>query len=307
MVTASAKDVNLSILIVNWNTRDLLAQCLASINAYPPAGAYEVIVVDNGSTDGSIAMVRSTFPDVILIRNIENVGFSRANNQALRVARGGYALLLNSDTVVRPNTFQPLLNVMASQPQAGAVGPTILNPDETFQASYASFPTLLREFLELFGLAKYVWGPFYPSYGPESSRQTRAVDWVGGACLLVRRACWEQVGLLDESIVMYGEEVDWCYRMRQAGWQVVHCPEASVIHYGGQSSISTPTRKYLQLQQGRVTFFRKHRGRFATQFLIMSIRLSSLLKAGFCTVRLNGASHALEMREAYLAATRSHY
>jgi len=299
--------VNLSIVIVNWNTRDLLAQCLASIVANPPDGEYEIIVVDNASTDGSGAMVRNVFPDVLVIQNKENVGFSRANNQAIHAARGDYALLLNSDTFVRPETFEPLLAVMTTQPQAGAVGPTLLNPDGTFQASHASFPTLPRELAELFGLAKYLWGAYYPSYGPESSRQTRVVDWVGGACLLVRRACWEQVGLLDESIVMYGEEVDWCYRMQQRGWQVIHCPEASVIHYGGQSSIGAPTRKYLQLQQGRVTFFRKHRGRLATQILILSIRLSSLLKAGFCTVRLHGASHALEMREAYLAATRSHF
>lgn len=299
--------MNLSIIIVNWNTRDLLAQCLASIAANPPDGEYEIIVVDNASTDGSVAMVRSAFPGVIVLQNNENVGFGRANNQAIRAARGDYALLLNSDTVVRPNTFRPLFSVMAARPLAGAVGPTLLNPDGTFQASHASFPTLLRELLELFGLAKFVWGAHYPSYGPESSRQTRAVDWVGGACLLVRRACWEQVGLLDESIVMYGEEVDWCYRMQQRDWQVIHCPEASVIHYGGQSSIGAPTRKYVQLQQGRVTFFRKHRGRLATPILILAIRLSSLLKAGFCTVRHGGASHALEMREAYLAATRSQF
>ena len=124
--------MNLSIVIVNWNTRDLLAQCLASIVANPPDGEYEIIVVDNASTDGSVTMARSAFPGVIVMQNSENVGFGRANNQAIRAARGDYALLLNSDTVVRPDTFEPLLAVMTTHPQAGAVGPTLLNPDGTF-------------------------------------------------------------------------------------------------------------------------------------------------------------------------------
>ncbi len=297
----------LSILIVNWNTRDLLAQCLDSIIANPPACEYEIIVVDNASADGSVAMVRRRFPQVVLIENSNNAGFTQANNQAIDASGGQYFLLLNSDTVALPSTFNPLLAMMESNPNVGAVGPMLLNPDRTFQASYADFPALINELLALFGLAKRFWGPHYPSFDLASSQQSRAVDWVGGACLLVRKSCIDHVGLLDESIVMYGEEVDWCYRMKEMGWQVMYCAESNVIHFGGQSSVTIPTRKYLLIQRGRVTFFRKHRSRMATEILIFMIRCSNLMKAIASFVQRGHEKQSKNRREAYLAAMKTRY
>lgn len=231
----------------------------------------------------------------------------RANNQAIAVSRGRYILLLNSDTIILPNTFDPLLAAMKLNPKTGAAGPMLLNPDRTFQASHAAFPTLTREFLELFGMAKRIWGPHYPSCGPKASQQTREVDWVGGACLLVRRACIEQVGLLDESIVMYGEEVDWCYRIKHANWKVLYTPEASIIHFGGQSSVNLPVRRYLQLQRGRVIFFRKHRNMLAVYMLILFIRLSNLIKIIVYGLQTRPIGHLDERSKSYLAAVKAQF
>ncbi len=271
--------MNLSILIVNWNTRDLVAQTLSSLFANTTAVEFEVIVVDNGSADGSTAMVREHFPQVILVENRENLGFVRGSNQAIQRSRGQFVLLLNSDVIVLPSTIEPLLRLMKATPHAGAAGPMLLNPDGSFQASFNDFPALWREGLALVGPLKRHWQPYYPSHRPEASRQTREVDWMGGACLLVRRACIKRVGLLDEEIPMYGEEVDWCYRMKQAGWATVYCAEAAVIHVGGGSSTAYSVSRHLAIQRGKVYFFRKHRGQGAAWTMAGLLRLANLVKA----------------------------
>lgn len=298
----------LSIIVVNWNTRDLLAQCLKSVYAHPPDGEFEVIVVDNGSVDGSVTMVREAFPRVHLIENNENLGFARGNNQGIEISQGEYILLLNSDAILLENTIDPMILVMESNPETALIGPKVLNPDKSFQSSYARFPTLMREFLEHFGLAKRIWGYYYPSAGPEASHEPRVVDWVSGACLLARHSAIKQVGSLDGSIMMYGEEVDWCYRMKKAHWAIRFCPEASVLHYGSQSSIGNPSQKYIQIQRGKVLFFRKHRNSFQTSILIMFIKLSNLLKAFVYTLP-NGIykQTPTRQRETYLTAYRETY
>jgi N-acetylglucosaminyl-diphospho-decaprenol L-rhamnosyltransferase len=251
---------DVSAIIVNWNTHDLLAQCLASLLDTIGSLDMEVLVVDNASSDGSQAMVGSRFPDVRLIENKENVGFARANNQAIALSRGRYALMINSDAIATPGAIQAMVDWADAESHAGIVGAQLLNPDGSFQASHTSFPTLWQEFLILTGLGRLLRGRWYPSRGPMQDRGPQLVDYVEGACLLVRRQAMEEVGGLDEGYFMYAEEVDWCYAMKQGGWQVWYQPNARIIHYGGASSCHRRTQREADLYRSRVRFFRKHYG-----------------------------------------------
>jgi GT2 family glycosyltransferase len=251
--------MNLSILIVNWNTRELLRDCLNSIYETVEGLAFDVIVVDNNSGDGSQEMVRQQFPQVQLIENAANVGFARANNQAIAASRGRYVLLLNSDTIVQPGALRAMLTYADGYPDVGVVGAHLLNADGSFQASHTRFPTLRREFLILSGLGRLLFGRWYPSHSPEQSRAVADADYVEGACMLARREAVDQVGGLDEGYFMYAEEVDWCFSMRRAGWRVVYLPQARIVHLGGASSKSN-TRREAVLYRSRVRFFRKHYG-----------------------------------------------
>jgi GT2 family glycosyltransferase len=298
----------LSIVIVNWNTRELLAQCLTSVYAHPPEAPFEVVVVDNTSCDASPRIVREQFPQVHLIENTTNVGFARGTNAGIGRSTGDYVLLLNSDTVVRSGALDALIGCLEAHPRARACGPRLLNGDGSFHASYADFPTLATEVVHQFGLARVVFGGYYPSHDPRDSTTTRAVDWVGGACLLIRRDCLKVVGLLDEAFVMYGEEMDWCYRLQRHGWETWYSPDAEVVHFGGGSANQVPVWMYLQLQRGRVRFFRKHYGRVSAISLICLIRAASLLKIAavlfaYCAARFTRRTGGGAMRwRSYLAA-----
>ncbi len=271
--------IDLSIVIVNWNTRGLLAECLESIEQTVTGMRFEVLVVDNGSTDGSAEMVRQAFPHVRLIVNRENAGFVRANNQAIPLCQGRYLLLLNSDARLLPGAVTETLRCMAEQPRAGVVGLRLLNGDGSFQASYTPFPTLWREFLILSGLGRLLVRRSFPSYGPRIEQGAQPVDgYVEGAYLLLRREAVEQVGALDEHIVMYAEEVDWCYRFRQAGWEVWYLPQATVVHHGGQSSKRRRSRMEAELYRSRVYFFHKHYGRAAARRLTALIYTFTAVK-----------------------------
>jgi GT2 family glycosyltransferase len=250
----------LAIIIVSWNTRDRLADCLASVYACAPPLEFEVWVVDNASTDGSAALVRARFPQARLIENTANLGFARANNQALRAAAADHLLLLNSDAALLPGALDLLLDWLARNPRTAIVGPTLLNPDGSFQASHGNFPTLWSQLLVVAGLGRRVFGPHYPSHGPPHTLAPQRADWVGGACLLARRAAVDAVGLLDESFFMYAEEMDWCYRMRQGGWDVMHLPAAHCLHWGAQSSQQVRVRTQARLACAALHFFRKHYG-----------------------------------------------
>lgn len=229
-------------------------------------------------------MVEYTFPQVRLIVNQENVGFTRANNQAILASQGEFVLLLNSDTVVPSGALDYLLHCMNKHPRAGACGPRLLNADGSFQASFADFPSLRTEFIHQFGLASYLISSSYPSHPEDKSKVDCAADWVGGACLLVRRQCIEDVGLLDEEFVMYSEEMDWCYRMKQRNWQVWYCADPTIIHLGGRSSTGIPAWKYLQIQRSKVRFFQKHYGTISGFICTLAIKLSCLVKAATCAL-----------------------
>lgn len=250
--------MDLSIIIVNWNTRTLLTQCLHSLSPPPPLSP-EVFVVDNASTDGSPVMVRAQFPWVTLIENAENVGFARANNQALRQATGRYAVLLNSDTVVRPGALQTLVEFMGAHPEAGACGPRLLNGDGSLQPSCHPLLTPGREFWRLLFLDRLWPRATYPQ-GRWDAQTPRPVEVIKGACLMLRREALDQVGLLDEQYFMYTEEMDLCARLLQAGWRNYWVPEAQVIHYGEASTRQSAEAMFVALYRSKAQFQRKFGG-----------------------------------------------
>lgn len=257
----------LSIVIVNWNTKDLLIQCLRSIPHELREVRLEIFVVDNGSTDGSKEVVRAEFPEAILIDNPSNLGFARANNQALRLSKGDYILLLNPDTQMKEGTIETLKTFMDCHPEAGAVGAQLLNPDGSRQNSIANFPSLATELLN-----KSLLRLLFPARFPGKERtysEPIEVDSVIGACMMVRREAIEQVGLLDEEYFLFLEETDWCYRMRKAGWKIYHIPKAEVIHFQGKSAEKDKKRAKVEYYRSRYQYFRKNRGSW--QWLILLI------------------------------------
>jgi N-acetylglucosaminyl-diphospho-decaprenol L-rhamnosyltransferase len=274
-----------AIIVVSWNTRELTASCLESVRRTSGAVEAELLVVDNGSSDGSQAMVRERFPWVRLIANAENLGFARANNQAMRATESEFVLLLNSDAELLPGALESLLACLRAHPEAAAAGAKLLNPDRSFQASYAAFPNLLSELLLLARLAPAVYGPYFPSVGPEASREESRADWVGGACMMVRRAALDEVGLMDERYFMYSEEMDWCYTMGKAGWEIRFCPEAQVIHHGGQSANQVSERKLAMIYRSKLRFFRRHYGPAQVAVLRLMMLASSLVKMAVAALR----------------------
>jgi hypothetical protein len=277
--------VDLSIVIVNWNTRDLLRECLGSIFETVADTSFEVIVVDNGSSDGSAEMVRSEFPTVQVIANTRNLGFARANNQAIRASRGDQLLLLNSDAALTTGAATHLMRCLSTHPEAAAAGARLVNPDGSFQWSFANFPSLLGETILLTGLSRLICAPTYPSYPEAQSLLTRPVDWVSGACMMIRRVALDSVGLLDAGYFMYTEETDWCFRATRAGWRIFYVPDARVIHGSGQSAGKAPERKRAQLYRSKLRFFRKHFPIFIGGAYWLAVGFASALKLGVWELR----------------------
>lgn len=261
---------DLSIIIVNWNVRELLRRCLASIsNTQSPIPTSEIIVVDNASSDGSAEMVRNEFPHVRLIANTTNRGFTGGNNDGLAQARGRYVLLLNPDTEVVGDALATMVAYADAHPQVGALGPQLLNPDGSVQSSRRRFPTLATALFESTWLQplapRGVLERYYALDLPDD--QPAEVDWVTGAALLVRREAMEQVGMLDEGFFMYSEELDWCRRIKAAGWQIVYLPAAQIIHHVGKSSEQVVPQRHIYFQTSKVRYLRKHHGALAAELL----------------------------------------
>jgi len=269
----AAPDV--SIILVSWNTRELLLGCLESLSAAVGTLRTDIWMVDNGSTDGSVAAVRERFPLVRLLENDGNPGFAAANNQAIAASAGRYTLLLNSDTIAEPASIERLVRFADGQPTAGIIGARLLNRDGSFQASFADFPSLRSELLSVTGIGPRLFGRWYPSYGPRRSQMARRVDWIQGACMLARRAAIEQAGPMDEQYFMYNEEIDWCMQMWRAGWEVWYLPTARIVHYGGQSTRQVRHAMVQALYRSKVRFFRKHYGP-AAAFALQSVFVAVL-------------------------------
>jgi GT2 family glycosyltransferase len=271
---------DVSIVIVSWNTRELLRDCLLSVYNEGFAGTpatFEVIVVDNTSSDGSAQMVRECFPQVKLMANRENVGFARANNQAIPMCTGRYILLLNPDTRLKPAAMGAMLGFMDANPQAGACGSRLLNPDGTLQVSCHPAPTLPRELWRLFHLDRL---KAYAEYRMAAwdVQTPREVDVIQGASFLIRREVVDRIGLLDEDYFIYSEEVDWCRRIQADGWHIYWVPQSQVVHFGGQSTRQVATEMFLRLYQGKVLYFHKHHGATTARLYKVVLLLAALAR-----------------------------
>ena len=263
--------IDLSVIVVSYNTQKLLRDCLASIFKQTKDLTYEVIVVDNASTDGSLPMVKKIFPKVLVIENKENLGFSKANNQALRLAQGKAILLLNSDTKVVGHALKKLIDFAETKEKLAVVGPKLLNADGSRQPSTAPFLKLPRALLWLATGDRFLYA---------SPAAERKVDWVMGAALLVKKEVVAKVGGLDEQFFMYLEEVEWCYRIKKAGWQVWFYPGAEVYHLVRGSSPEGKQRAVMGIYTGLPYFYGKHYGKTELAVLKLALRTKAILAWG---------------------------
>ena len=285
---------DLSIILVCWNNKNYLEPCLLSLYDSEMHNHFDVIVVDNCSTDGSQEMLREKFPLVKIIQNDRNVGLGKASNQGIEATHGRYILLLNNDTIVNGPSFDAMVDFLNNTPDAGAVGGKLLNPDGSVQSCYNNFSSLSEEFLIATRLGELL-RQGYPANIKED--QVRSVDWLGSACLMLRRSALDNVGLLDEEYFIYGDEADLQYRLKRAGWKVYYLPEATTIHYGGRSMDRWRRRK--MVYRGKLLFYEKNYGPLRTGLLRLmfgSLSLTKLLVwgvASFLPDRKNQAKKEL--------------
>lgn len=271
---------DLSIIIVSWNVKALLRDCLQSIFANQGELKLEVIVVDSASADGSAEMVAAEFPAVTLIACDENVGFPRGNNIGMRQASGRYVLLLNPDTVVVADALPIAVAYIEQHPDIGVLGVQLLNEDGSVQSSRRRFPSLMTGVFESTWLQAYAPQRLLQDYYVDdlADSTTADVDWVMGAFMLTRPEVIAQVGGMDEAYFMYSEELDWCKRIKTAGWRVVYYPEAQVIHYQGKSSEQASILRHINFNRAKLRYFRKYHGRAAAGFLRLVIWLNFLMQ-----------------------------
>jgi len=274
--------VELSVLIVNYNAEAHLRNCLLSLFEHTEIWPLEVIVVDNASSDSSLAILAREFPAVQVVASPENLGFSRANNVAMRAARGQYFLLLNNDTVVKPRAVDVMLRIMKERPDVGVLGPLLRNEDGSVQISYGRMISLHAEMWQKFLRKRYDAGDrFFRRYVEARSRRVAYPDWVSGACLMLRADILARVGLLDENFFMYTEEVDLCHRIRGLGYKVLYTPEAEIVHLGGKSTESNADKAAYEYRRSQLYFYRKHYGphhvRILKAYLVTKIALALAL------------------------------
>jgi hypothetical protein len=254
--------IDVSIVVVAWNVRELLEDCLESVVSETKDVAFEIIYVDNGSSDGSVEMVEAKYPNVVLVKNDENKGFIRANNQGIEIAKGRYVLLLNSDTLVLDNAVDRVVSFADQHPEAAVIGGKVLNPDRTLQRSCFMFYSPINTLLSImrldkllrksrfFGRRRMTWSDF---------ENIMEVDTVVGCFSLVRMKAIEQVGTMDEIYFTFGDDPDWCYRFWEAGWKVLYTPDPRIIHYGGQTTKKLADKFTLQLTGSMLIFVWKFR------------------------------------------------
>lgn len=248
--------MDLSIIIVNRNTKGLLLDCIDSIYKTVPPLSFEVIVADNGSTDGSVEALKLSFPGVALIENKKNLGFAKANNQAIRRSSGRFVALLNTDTVLTPGALGTIVKFMDGDSRAGVCAGQLLNGDGSLQNSIANTPTLATELLNK-SLLKFLFPKSYPGKKNHFERPTE-VESVIGACMVVSRRALDRVGPLDESFFFFFEETDWCANMKKNGFLVFFHPNARIYHLQGQTAKKNLAAARVEYWRSRYIFFRKH-------------------------------------------------
>jgi len=265
--------MELSVVLVNFNDRPHLGECLSSIENTSGSLHYEVIVVDNDSADGSQAYIARHFPKVKLIANNVNLGFARANNQGIRESRGEFILFLNTDTAVQPGALGRLLAELRSDPQAGAVGPALLRGSNSYQVSFGRRVSFFSELLQ-----KLVSNPYY-KFALKWSRKKRNVGWLSAACLLVRRTALLDAAGFDEDFFIYFEDIDLCLRIKKAGWTLVYLPQARVLHVGGATTSTRLVAGRFEYRKSQLAFYDKHSSKASRFLLRLYLRLNIRLMA----------------------------
>jgi len=272
--------MDLSIVIVNWNTKSLLRDCLRTVVANLGPLRAEVLVVDNASSDGSADMLRAEFPDVTLIESPRNLGFAGGNNLALRQARGRHVLLLNTDTLVHGRVLADAVAWLDAHPAVAVLGPRVLNTDGSVQASCSAFPSLRFLLMQTLGLTRIAKFDGYRMTGWQRDAE-RHVDVISGAAMFVRTEAMRQVGLLDEAFFFYGEETDWCHRFARDGWEVVFAPIPEITHFGGGSVRQFNHRRDVLLTEATTRLHLKHGGRGAGLACFVLLAAHNLTRAMF--------------------------
>jgi N-acetylglucosaminyl-diphospho-decaprenol L-rhamnosyltransferase len=255
--------IDVSIVIVSWNVADLLAKCLDSIFASPfDKNKLEIIVVDSASTDNTVAMLREKYPQVSLLAQSENLGFTRGNNIGFAAAKGRYLFMLNPDTEIIGDAVSQMMNYLDAHADVGIVGPHTLNADGSYQSSRRNFPGKRLAFFESTFLQEIAPKAMLESYYLNNYPNDAVLDvgWMQGSALLVRREIFETLGGLDENFVMFFEELDWCKRAAGAGWRLVYLGTAQIIHHGGKSTEQSGAKKHIWFQESKIRYYRKHHG-----------------------------------------------
>jgi GT2 family glycosyltransferase len=254
--------MDLSVVTVNYRSLDHLLVCLASIPAAAPGLGVEIVVIDNEQGSGVRAALAARFPQARVLENAENVGYARAVNQGIRASGGEFVLVLNPDCELEPGAVRTLVDYLRAHPRAAVAGPKILNPDGTLEYSARSFPTHLTFLFNRYSLLTRLFpnNPFSRRYllTDWDHASVRGVDWLSGACLVVRRAAIERVGPMDEAFFMFNEDVDWCRRMKLAGFEVVYVPDAVIVHHVGASRRKVAARVIYGRHVGMIHYFHKH-------------------------------------------------
>lgn len=270
----------LSIIIVNYNSKDYLKECLYSIKETAGDIEYEIIVVDNHSFDGSVKFIRQVFPEVSLVANKFNYGFSRACNQGIRVSKGKYILLLNNDTVLLSNALEEMLTIIENAPGIGLLGCKLLNADRSLQQSFGRVTSFINDFGRKYFINLYekygnAWVGKFLNWTHSTEKE---VEWVKGACMLLRRQAIFDADLMDENYFMYMEEVDLSLRIKQLGWKVFYTPRAEIVHFGGRSTATNQYRASVEYRKSQLYFYKKHYGKAGL------LKLRSYL---FCKLAVN--------------------
>jgi len=287
--------IELSVIVVTFNARELLARCLRSLEVALSGLSHEIILVDNASRDGAADMVVEQFPGVRLLRNDENLGYPQANNQGIAVAQGSYVMLLNPDTEVPPGVMERLLAEMQNRPRAGGVAPALRLPGGRIQVSFGRRVNVWTESI------KKMMGNRWLSRHVARDRRTREVFWLGGACLLTRRDILEQTRGFDERFFLYFEDIDLCFRIRDLGWRLYFVPEAEIPHVGGASTSGLHLLGRYHYRRSQLYFYRKHGS------ALSRLALNAYLVMTFCALYLKGILHGtgdLDLRKRFFLLLR---
>ena len=291
----------LSVVIINWNTRDMLRECLHSVLASLDGMESEIIVVDNASEDGSVQMVSREFPQIHLICNPRNMGFAAANNQAFAISRGQHILMLNSDTIVHPGVLGASVRFLQENPKAGAMGCRVLNPDGSMQRTCSMFPSLANLVLWATGLWRLPWPRFLGRYEMIHWQRNslREVEVITGCYLMITRQALEETGPLDEDFFFFGEETDWCRRAREKAWKLYFAPVGEITHIGSGSVRVFNSEYGIMLMQALVRLHLKKSGKLAAMAAWLIVMAMNSFRAGFWSVATPFIGPKARKRAAY--------